>query len=180
MNLRDFNLGLDDPVDALFAFHRRLERDLAALGRLPTHIECCGIDATASATAGTLLHGLGAAAAVHHAQEEHELMPLLERRIALAGERDAFGALRQGLDADHREIELLWRSLRRPLEAIAEGLARRLPVDEIRYFRAAWTTHISAEEASLHLLALRHLLPGDRIALAQRIRARRERGLRAA
>jgi pyridoxamine 5'-phosphate oxidase len=180
MSLRDMSPALDDPVDALFGFHRRLERDLAALGRLPTHLEWFGLDVAASAAAAGLLHGLGTAAALHHAQEEHELMPLLERRIARPGEREAFRALRQGLEADHREIELLWRSLRRPLEAIAEGLARRLPVDEIRYFRAVWTTHISAEEASLHLLALRHLLPGDRTALARRIRARRERGLRAA
>jgi pyridoxamine 5'-phosphate oxidase len=180
MNLRDMPPALDDPVDALFGFHRRLERDLAALGRLPTHIECCGIDATASATAGGLLHGLGAAAALHHAQEEHELMPLLERRIARPGEREAFRALRQGLEADHREIELLWRSLRRPLEAVAEGLARKLPIEDIQHFRAIWTTHISAEEASLHLLALRHLPPADRNVLAQRIRARRSRGLRAA
>lgn len=180
MNLRDISPGLDDPVDALFGFHRRVERDLAALGRLPTHLERFGIDAAASAAAAGLLHGLGSAAALHHAQEEHELMPLLERRIARPGEREAFRALRQGLEADHRELELLWRSLRRPLEAIAEGLTRRLSVDDIQYFRAVWTTHVSAEEASLHLLALRHLLPGDRTALAQRIRARRERGLRAA
>lgn len=179
MNLRDLP-ALDDPIDALFGFHRRLERDLAALGRLPTYLECFGLDVAASAAAAGLLHGLGAAAALHHAQEEHELMPLLQRRIACPGEREAFLSLRQGLEADHREIELLWRSLRRPLEAIAEGLVRRLSIDDIQYFRAVWTTHISAEEASLHLLALRHLLPGDRTALAQRIRARRERGLRAA
>jgi pyridoxamine 5'-phosphate oxidase len=180
MNLRDMSPAPDDPMEALFGFHRRLERDLAALGRLPPHLESFGLDVAASAAAAGLLHGLGTAAALHHAQEEHELMPLLERRIARPGERDAFRALRQGIEADHREIELLWRSLRRPLKAIGEGLARRLPVDEIQYFRAIWTTHISAEEASLHLLALRHLLPGDRTALAQRIRARRERGLRAA
>lgn len=180
MHLRDLPPGLDDPVDGLLAFHRRLERDLASLGRLPMHLECSGMDVAASAAAARLLHGLGAAAALHHALEEHELMPMLERRIARPAEREAFRALRQGLEADHREIALLWRSLRRPLEAIAEGLARRLSVDDIQYFRAIWTTHISAEEASLHLLALRHLLPGDRTALAQRIRARRERGLRAA
>lgn len=180
MSLLDLPARFDDPVDSLLSFHRRQERHLAALGRMPMHIECNGIDVEASATAAGLLHCLGAASALHHAEEERELMPMLERRISSPGEREAFRALRERLEADHREMQALWRSLRRPLAAIAEGVARRLPVDEIRYFRAVCTTHISAEEASVHLLALRHLLPGDRTALARRIRARRERGMRAA
>lgn len=180
MNLRDLPHRIDDPVDSLLAFHRRLERHLAALGRLPAHIESRGTDAEASATAATLLHCLGPASAMHHAEEEAELLPLLERRIAAAREREAFHAQRRALEADHHEIHSLWRGLRRPLEAIAEGLERRVPAADIQHFRAVCANHISAEEASLHLLALRHLLPEDRTLLAQRIRARRERGLRAA
>lgn len=180
MNLLDRPHQIDDPVDSLLAFHRRLERHLAALGCLPAQIESRGIDAEVSATAATLLHCLGTASAMHHAHEESELLPLLERRIVAAHEREAFCAQRRVLEADHHEIQGLWRGLRRPLEAIAEGLERRLPGAEIQHFRAVCANHISAEEASLHLLALRHLLPGDRTLLAQRIRARRERGMRSA
>lgn len=180
MQTRDLPTGLDDPMDGLLAFHRRLERDLAALGRLPVHLECNGVDPAASASAAHLLQGLGADAALHHAHEEHELMPLLQRRIVASAQREELDALRQDLERDHREIELLWRSLRRPLEAIAEGLWRRLPTEDIRYLRAVWTTHVSAEEASLHMLALRHLPPPDRVTLARRIRARQGRGPRAA
>lgn len=180
MQTRDLNAGFDDPMEGLLAFHRRLERDLAALGRLPVHLEGCGVDATASASAARLLQGLGADAALHHAHEEHELLPLLERRIVRCAEREEFDALRRALEAEHREIESLWRSLRRPLEAIAEGLWRRLPSEDIRCFRAVWTHHVCAEEASLHVLALRHLPTPDRVTLARRIRARQDRGLRAA
>ena len=170
----------DDPVESLLSFHRRVERRLAELVRLPVILETGGIDAEASASAGGLLRFFGAATALHHSIEEHELLPLLERRLATAGDREAFRDLRQGLEGDHQELRDLWRRLARPLEAIAEGLQRRLPVDDIQYFRAVCSTHISAEESTVHLLALRHLLSGDRTALAQRIAARRERAVRAA
>lgn len=173
-------MNLLDPIDSLLAFHRRQERHLAALGRLPMHLESSGVDVETSATAAGLLRCFGAATALHHAEEEQEMMPILERRIATAGAREAFRETRERLEADHREMQLLWRSLRRPLQALAEGVARALPIDDIQYFRAVCSTHISAEEGTVHLLALRHLLPGDRTALAQRIRARRERAVRVA
>lgn len=169
-----------DPVESLLAFHRRQERHLAALGRLPMHLESRGLDVEAIAAAAGLLRCFGSATALHHAEEEHELMPMLERRIATAAGREAFREVRQALEVDHRELQALWRVLRRPLEAIAEGMPRTLSPDHIRSFRAMCSTHISAEEGSVHLLALRHLLPGDRTALAHRIRARRERAVRAA
>lgn len=179
MMLADPAPRLDDPVDSLLRFHRRLERNLAAFGRLPLLIEVSGIGAEASATAVSLLHCFGPACDLHHAEEERDLMPRLETRIPLA-KRDAWLAFRRGVERDHRELERLWRSLCRPLKAISEGLDRRLAAEEIHRFRAVWATHICEEEASLHFLALRHLLPRDRTVLAHRIRARRERGVRAA
>jgi pyridoxamine 5'-phosphate oxidase len=179
--MHPFGLGMrfDDPVERMLSFHRRLERQLAALARLPVQLESSGMGAEASAAAAGLLHCFGAESAMHHAEEELELLPMLERRIATARERDEFRALQEDLHADHRELQRLWRSLRRPLEAMAEGLERRLPADEIRAFRALCTTHISAEEASLHVLAARHLLPRDMAVLAQRMDRRRDGGLRA-
>jgi hemerythrin-like domain-containing protein len=180
MNLTDLPAGLDDPVDQLLTFHRRIERQLAELGRLPALLEDRGLDAEALRTVAAILSCFGVAALQHHADEERELLPLLERRIPEGGPLVAFQALRGQIEGDHREIERAWRVIRRPLEAIAEGIPRRLPVDEIRYFRALVSTHICAEEAALHLLALRHLGSEDRVRLALRMRARRERALRTA
>jgi hemerythrin-like domain-containing protein len=169
-----------DPVDTLLSFHRRQERHLAALGRLPVHLESGGVDVEAIAAAAGLLRCFGSATALHHAEEEHELMPILERRIANTAARETFREMRQALEVDHREIQSLWRALRRPLEAIAEGMPRSLSLDDVQCFRAMCSTHICAEEGSVHLLALRHLLPGDRTTLGLRIRVRRERAVRAA
>jgi len=173
MDSLDPGVRFDDPVERMLAFHRRLERQLAAFARLPAHLESSGMGAEASAAAAGLLHCFGEASARHHAEEELELLPMIERRIARSRERDEFRALRDDLHEDHRELQGLWRVLRRPLQAMAEGIERRLPVDDIRRFRELSAAHISAEEASLHVLAHRHLLPVDRAILAQRIAQRR-------
>jgi hypothetical protein len=174
MNLHDLPPGFDDPVEALLGFHRRIERQLAAIGHLPTHLEVRGMDAEASAAAATLVAFFSEAIETHHADEE-ELLPMLEMRTREARERDEMRALRQRLEAEHREMARTWKPLRRPLEGLAEGVHRKLPADLIHYFRVLHATHISVEEAGLHALAARRLLPADRAALGRGMVARRTR-----
>ena len=172
MNLTDLPSNRDDPVESMLGFHRRMERQLAALGRLPAHIEASGTSAEAMSIAASVLHCFGPAVLLHHEDEERDLIALLQRRLA-ASETAALDDLRRRLEADHREIDRSWRELRRPLQAISEGMMRRLPVNEIQYFRAITSTHISIEEGTLHALAMRHLRPEDRQALGRRMQARR-------
>jgi hemerythrin-like domain-containing protein len=174
MNLHDLPPGFDDPVEALLGFHRRIERQLAAIGLLPTHLEVRGMDAEASAAAATLVAFFSDALEIHHADED-ELLPLLEARTAEAAERDGLRELRQRLEAEHREMTRTWKTLRRPLDGIAEGVHRKLPVDLVHYFRVLHATHISIEEAGLHAAAARRLLPSDRAALGRGMVARRTR-----
>jgi hemerythrin-like domain-containing protein len=176
MNLLDLAPGLDDPVDALLGFHRRIERQLAALGRLPSDLEMHGVDARSSATAASILDFFSHSLVVHHADEE-ALLPMLEMRATQA-ERARIQDLRHRLEGEHRDMERTWRGLRRPLEGLAEGMHRRLPADLVAYFRAIHSMHISAEESNLHLSAALNLLPADRAALGRGMVARRTRRFR--
>ena len=172
MNLNDLPMAIEEPVESLLAFHRRIERQLAALCRLPVHLEVHGVDATASATAASIAGFFSHAVPLHHADEERDLMPLLEPRLG-ASERAEFRELRQRLDGDHRDMDATWRRLRRPLEAIGEGVPRKLSEDLVHYFRAIHSLHISVEEAGMHMLALRRMRPEDHAALERRMQARR-------
>lgn len=172
MNLHDIPPGYDDPIDGLLGFHRRMERQLAALGRLHAELESNGIDATVPRVAQAILDCLGPAAALHHADEEQDLLPLIEQRLSHA-EREAFGFVRARLAADHRELERAWKPLRKPLQALAEGVARKLPAHEVGYYRAVCAAHISYEEGAIHLLTVRHLRPEDLALLSRRMRERR-------
>lgn len=172
MNFHDLPAGYTDPIEALLGFHRRMERQLAALGRLAAQLGAAPIDAESIHAALGIVECLGPAARLHHADEEADVFPLLERRIP-AAERGRFALVQARLVADHREVERAWRAVGRPLEAIAEGVSRPLPTDAVAYFRAVCTTHISYEEGALHLLIARHVSPEDRAWLARRIRQRR-------
>lgn len=172
MNLHDLALAIEDPVESLLAFHRRIERQLSALCRLPVRLEVHGVDATASAAAASIADFFTNAVPQHHADEERDLMPLLERRLG-APEAAEFRELRRRLDADHRDMDATWRRLRRPLEAIGEGVPRKLSEDLVHYFRAIHSLHISVEEAGVHMLAMRRLRPEDHAALERRMKARR-------
>jgi hemerythrin-like domain-containing protein len=177
MNLRDLPFHVGDPVDALLAFHRRIERQLAALGAIPARLEERGLDAETSAQAASSIAFFRGALSLHHA-DEAELLTLLEPRMRSRGEREEFDDVRQRLESEHRQMDATWRSLNRPLAGIAEGVARRIPADLLHYFRAMHSGHIAEEEASLHLFAARALPASDRAALGRGMAARRTRRLR--
>jgi len=167
---------LDDPLDSLLRFHRRIEHGLATLGQLHARLDETDIDAEATGTAAGIIELFANRMAIHHADEEHDLIPMLLRRIARAEERDHFREIRLRLESDHRELREAWRQLRTPLEAIAAGVHRRLPADVVPYFRALHGLHISTEEAALHRLARYRLLPADRARLASRMATRHSAG----
>jgi hemerythrin-like domain-containing protein len=173
MRLHDLPPGFDDPVDALLGFHRRIERQLAALSRIPAHLDSRGVDAECSAMAAGALDFFTSALSLHHCDEE-DLLPLLEMRLANE-ERDDIRALRARLEGEHREMDRTWRALGRPLEALSEGLNRVLPVDLLQYYRSLQSMHIAIEEAAIHRAAVRCLLPADRAALGRGMVARRTR-----
>lgn len=164
---------IDDPLDSLLRFHRRIERGLAALGELHARLESGVAGPLAGGTAAELIDLFTTRMAIHHADEEHDLIPTLLRRIARAEERDHFREIRLRLESDHRELREAWRQLRAPLEAIAQGTRRRLPAETAAYFRALHGLHISTEEGALHRLARHRLLEADRAHLAGRMAARR-------
>jgi hemerythrin-like domain-containing protein len=165
--------GFDDPLEMLLGCHRRIERQLETLKRLRMHLEKKGVDAEASSAAEGVLRYFGKAAANHHDDEERDLFPLLEQRIEDPGERARFQQFRDGLLADHRVLEAAWQRIRKPLEGIAEGLARPLTDADVQAFVDGYTRHILTEEKTLREFFDRWLGDDDRQALGRSMAARR-------
>lgn len=173
VSLFDTPAGFDDPLEMLLGCHRRIERQLETLKRLRTHIAAHGVDAEASVAAQSILKYFLNAAPNHHADEEKDVFPLLERRITDGGERARFHAFREQLEADHRELGGAWSRLRKPLEAIGEGLVRTLPEDDVHAFVAGYSHHIVTEENALREFFDRWLDKADVEALGRAMAARR-------
>jgi hemerythrin-like domain-containing protein len=171
--LFDTPAGFDEPLEMLQGCHRRIERQLETLKRLRAHMAAHGVDAEASAAAQAVVRYFASAAAHHHADEEQDLFPLLEQRIDDAGEAARFRAFRDSLEKDHRALESAWSRLKKPLEAIGDGLPRTLPEAEVLAFVAAYAHHILTEETSLIEFCNRWLTDADREALGRSMAARR-------
>jgi pyridoxamine 5'-phosphate oxidase len=171
--LFDTPAGFDDPLEMLLGCHRRIERQLETLRRLGEHLDRKGVDADASGAAQAVLNYFGRAAAHHHQDEEADLLPLLEARISEAGEAERFREFRAALERDHRALESGWARLRKPLEAIAEGLNRNLPAADVNSFVQAYLGHILFEEATIKALFDRWLGEADRRTLGLAMSARR-------
>ena len=172
-SLFGITVGFDDPLEMLLACHRRIERQLDTVERLQSHIASHGVDADASIAAQSVLRYFAKAAEHHHEDEEKDLFPLLATRIPAGEEKARFNALRERLEAEHGVVRELWSRLKRPLEAIADGMPRSLPAQDVRQFTTSYRTHIAAEEQALQALFERWIDESDRGALGRSMRARR-------
>jgi hemerythrin-like domain-containing protein len=173
MNLFDAPAGFDDPIGMWLGCHRRIEKQLKTLAKLSAHLSDKGIDAEASTAAQAILRYFEKSGPHHHEDEDRDLFPLIEKRITVAGDLAAFRDLRARLEDDHRRMEPCWARLRKPLQGIADGIAKPLAEGDVHAFRTIYEGHIPAEDGAIPDLARRYLSAGDLEALGRSMAARR-------
>jgi len=169
----DTPAGYDDPIGMLIGCHRRIEKKLATLKALAVHVAKNGVDAEASVAAQAVLRYFDAAAVYHHQDEEHDLVPLIAKRVTDSADRARLEALEARVCEDHREAERVWARLRKPLEGIADGLVRTLADTDVQAFSALYRKHIEAEEGMVIPLAQRCLTTDDLEKLGRAMATRR-------
>ena len=174
MNLFDTPAGFDDPLGMWLGCHRRIEKLLKTLERLPAHLARNGVDAEASSAAQAVLRYFEKSGPHHHEDEDQDLFPLLEKRIDNADDLERFRALRARLESDHQRMSACWARLRKPLQGIAEGIARPLGAAEVEEFGALYAAHIPAEDGAIPDLAHRYLSDDDFESLGRAMAARRK------
>lgn len=135
--------GFDDPIGVLRACHRRMERQLATLGRLCRHLPENHADADARTAAAAIMRYFDTAAVNHHADEEVTLLPRLRSA------RADLDALCREIERDHVALSERWFRLRPRLAAIAVGRSGYLPVHDVDAFCAGYVAHIGKEELAL-------------------------------
>ena len=173
MNLFDTPAGFDDPIGMWLGCHRRIEKQLTTLSKLPAHLADKGVDADASNAAQAILRYFEKSAPHHHEDEDHDLFPLLEKRISDAGELARFRELRERLESDHARMAACWAKLRKSLQGIAEGIPKSLDTAEVATFHAIYETHIPSEDGAIPDLAKRYLSAADLETLGRSMAARR-------
>jgi pyridoxamine 5'-phosphate oxidase len=173
MNLFDTPAGFDDPIGMWLGCHRRIEKQLKTLAKLPAHLADKGVDADATNAAQAILRYFEKSAGHHHEDEDRDLFPLIAKRISDASEAAVFHQLRAQLEADHARMATCWAKLRKPLQGIAEGIPKALDASDVEAFRSIYATHIPAEDGAIPDLAKRYLTPADLEALGRSMASRR-------
>lgn len=112
-------VGADAPLELLSACHARIERQCATLLRLAVHLAAHGIDDEARQAATSVMRYFDLSAPNHHADEEQDLFPALLESVA-GSDAQCLRALIDGLSAEHRALEALWRRV----PGLPKGMAR--------------------------------------------------------
>lgn len=147
---QEIGAGFEHPFDMLAACHERMERTLALLDRLVTHVEAEGSDLQARDAARDVLRYFDIAGPAHHEDEERHVFPALE-----ASGNDKLVALAQRLRDDHQEITRRWVALRPLLAQVMAG--DDAPFAElasaVESFRSLQATHLSLENDAAYMPA---------------------------
>lgn len=108
--------GFDEPFEMLTTCHGRVDRMLALLQRLRTHLQGGHADEPARQAARDVMRYFDVAAPHHHQDEERHVFP------ALAASGDAaLVQLAASLQADHVQMVAMWVAVRPGLQALATG-----------------------------------------------------------
>lgn len=175
MNLWDTPAGFDEPLAALSACHRRIEKQMSTLTRLQAHIGRSGFDDDARVAAAAILRYFITAAPHHHADEEVDLFPKLLRTAEAISDRARAFELVSHLLVDHREMEALWALVREALEGLQSGEKTGLDSLLCKDFVRIYSNHIETEDNELFPLAARLFSKADLETLG--IAMARRRGL---
>jgi pyridoxamine 5'-phosphate oxidase len=162
----------DQPIAVLKHCHDKIRKQIATLKKLLIHLPQHGATMDAQQAAGAVLQYFDKAAALHHADEENDLMPMLQ---ATAEGEDAalLDALVPEIMADHRQMDQIWRALKGQLAAIAGATAATLSADDVARFADYYAAHMLKEETQLAPMAIRLFSSEQMVQLGEAMQQRR-------
>ena len=169
--LPDSAPGFDQPIAVLKHCHDRIRKQLATLEKLPQHLASHGADEQARQAAAAVMRYFEQAAHLHHADEEDNLIPMLQD-TARGEDAALLAQLAPAILDEHRQMDAMWQGLHEQLRAIADGNAALLREADVRRFTDSYASHMEREESQIAPMAKR-LFSADQMAqlgLAMQVR----------
>lgn len=160
------------PIAVLKHCHDRIRKQLQTLQNLLTHLPQHGADVDAQKAAQAVLKYFNNAAHLHHQDEEHNLLPMLQ---ATARDADAslLAELAPGILAGHEQMDRDWSIIKSQLEQIANGSATALSVADVTRFCDTYAAHMLVEEGNIAPMAKRLFSPEQMAQLGSAMQERR-------
>jgi pyridoxamine 5'-phosphate oxidase len=170
--LPDTAPGFDQPIAVLKHCHDRIRKQLATMQKLPEHLAHHGADEQARQAAQAVIKYFDKAAHLHHADEEENLVPMLQA-VAQGEDAATLAELVPGILQDHNEMDAMWQSLHEELAAIADGSAATLSAPNVQRFADRYTAHMEREETRIAPMAKRLFSAQQMAQLGEAMQVRR-------
>jgi len=146
------------PIAVLKHCHDRIRKQLTTLQNLLDHVPQHGNDPQAQQAAHSVMRYFNQAAPHHHADEEHDLLPMLHA-TATGEDAAVLQKLMPEILAEHQQMDSLWHSLNQQLTHIANGDAAtpetQLSTQEVNQFSTIYSAHMEKEETWIAPMAKR-------------------------
>ena len=162
----------DQPIAVLRHCHDRIRQQLETLDRLQQHLQQQGQSADAKQAAAAVLRYFKQSAPQHHADEEEDLLPMLEASAA-GDDAQLLASIKPQILDEHQQMDRHWQALERELSAIAQGDGSTLSADDVRNFAELYAAHMQKEEGAIAPMALRLFSPEQMATLGNAMRERR-------
>ena len=161
----------EGPLEMLSHVHARTLQQCEALRQLTLGLAERGCDEQTGRAAQTVLRYFDIYAPQYCSDEEEDLFPALLESMA-GSDAVCLRELASAMAQQHRTLQAMWQSLRKPLAAAASGHGPAPDNDSVDVFVALYRSHIEHEQVELLPMAAR-LLTDE--ALAQVASAMRTR-----
>lgn len=160
------------PIAALKQCHDRIRKELLALETLRARLALHGADLETQQGAAAVMRYFDEAAPIHHADEEEDLIPMLQT-VAKDADAALLALMVPSLMQEHAEMAQTWQALKQPLAQIAAGTAAELDLGQVKHFSLLYAAHMDTEETHIATMAKRLLDPERMHLLGNAMRARR-------
>lgn len=162
----------DQPIAVLKHCHDRIRKQIGTMQKLVVHLSKNDVDMDAQQAAGAVLKYFSKAAPQHHADEECDLLPMLQ---ATARDEDALllGKLLPEIMREHAQMDASWQILDQQLKAVASGAPATLSDAAVNKFAEMYLAHMEKEETHIAPMAKRLFNQAQMNQLGDAMRARR-------
>lgn len=171
-SLIDTAPDFSQPIAVLKHCHDRIRKQLATLQNLLAHLPQHGADEQARQAAQAVLKYFNNAAHLHHEDEEHNLLPMLDA-TARGADAELLHEMMPRLLAQHQQMDADWNIIKSQLDKIATGTDTALSAPAVEKFVADYTAHMEQEEQNIAPMAKRIFSPAQMQELGEAMQARR-------
>jgi len=144
----------DQPIAVLKHCHDKIRKQLSTMQKLLPHLAEFGADLDAKQGAAAVLKYFDEAAPKHHADEEEDLLPMLQSTAA-GDDMQTLDRLLPEILQEHQQMDVLWKKIATQLRQIAAGSAATLSADDVQQFSTLYGAHMEKEEGHIAPMAKR-------------------------